>query len=110
MTQHFYPAKDAEGNKVEIQVGWDRPMDEVFANVFSVMPDGRVDDFPVVSTLHEGVGPGMEAEELEQWLEAKGYSMPPQVCSALSDDIVFNRGNVIVRYDEAGNPQISGNH
>jgi hypothetical protein len=105
MTQHCYPAKDADGNPVEITVGWDRPLREVFANVFPVMPDGSTDDCPVVSTLSEKLGfaRGMEAEDLAQWLETKGFSMPHTVLEALSDDIEFNVGNKLVQYDEAGN-------
>ena len=111
MTQHYYPAKDADGNPVEIMVGWDRPLHEVYANIFPVMPGGEPDDFPVISTMQEGIGAGMDADELEQWLEAKGFSMPAAVHSALADDIEFNRGNAMTRYDEAGNikPQ-SSNH
>ena len=103
MTQHCYPAKDADGNPVAITVGWDRPLQEVFANVFPVMPDGTADDFPVISTLEDGFGRGMEAEDLAQWLETKGFSLPKTVLEALSDDIEFNVGNKCVQYDEAGN-------
>jgi hypothetical protein len=106
MTQHVYPAKDAEGNLVEIMVGWDRPLHEVFANVFPVMPDGKPDDVPVISTMDEGVGCEMEADELKQWLETKGFALPESVYFALADDIEFNRGNVVTRYDEQGHVQL----
>jgi hypothetical protein len=106
MTQHLYPATDADGNQVEIMVGWDRPLHEVFANVFPVMPDGTPDDIPVISTMAEGFGRGMEADELEQWLEEKGFQMPEPVYLALADDIEFNRGNIVTRYDEQGNIQL----
>jgi hypothetical protein len=106
MTQHVYPATDANGNQVEIMVGWDRPLHEVFANVFPVMTDGTPDDIPVISTMAEGIGRGMEADELEEWLEEKGFQMPEPVYFALADDIEFNRGNVVTRYDEQGNVQL----
>jgi len=96
MTQHIYPAVNKQGKEVRITVGWDRPLRELFAQVWFKGNDG-----PTFSTLADKFSTD-QVVQLDSWLQCKGFKVPAPVLQGLEIDVRNNLGNNVTEYDAAG--------
>ncbi|MBC8742004.1 hypothetical protein F6X40_36305 [Paraburkholderia sp. UCT31] len=101
MTQRFFPAKDESSNQFEVMVGWDRPLRELFANVFRIKANGKRDGDPQFSTLDDSFSTDFP-EELQEWLKDKGFTIPQSILAALDADVAGNNGNIVAFYNADG--------
>jgi hypothetical protein len=95
MSQNRIVLAGPAGRRVQVTVGYDRPLRELFSNV---VPDQRdpTDYSSIQLASYDDVG------DLEQAFSAIGMPLPRQVLDAADRDQANNVGNVVRRYDSTG--------
>lgn len=122
MSQHQVDAVTKDGQSVTVTVGWDRPLGGYFAMVekkaveiehedvaVDVADEDEDEESPYVycnlddPELAESYGMTKDLDYFVGVLERLGIAVPAQMLEALRQDGQVNRGNLHVRYDDAGN-------
>ena len=114
MSQVFIRAS-FQGETVDVLAGWSRLESQVFVNVGYINEDGQLrDDVPLLleawKTVEERPTDIVPAAQLAVGIRAKlapmGIDVPDMMLDEIARHIVIDAGNVIVRYDQAGNREL----
>lgn len=98
MSQHKYRTTTSKGTFVEVQMGWDRPLQQ-YNCVVSPLNDTDLGD-PLYSNLDdEGNANGQSVVYfLEILADRYGISLPNDMIAAVYEDRAQNRVNRVVHY------------
>lgn len=91
MTQHIYTANAADGQKVDILIGWDRSLRGFFMEV-EAAGAGDDDGYLYSNLENKDSFPQVLAPYLD-WLKAQGIGVPEGLVSQLKLDQRLNAGN-----------------
>jgi hypothetical protein len=95
MSQNIVTLDTPSGFRIEVRVGWDRPLEEIFS---IVEPDEN--DPADYSKLHLAYYP--DAMELARAFRDAGMPLPESVLAAVEIDRRLNLGNVMRTFDDVG--------
>lgn len=103
MSQHTFRTTNAQGVRVKIVLGWDRPVSEFFATVRSEDPtDDEDDDGLMYASLYD---PSADTSSLD-YFRAKftelGISVPDTMFAEVQGDAERNAGNRITEFRSDG--------
>jgi hypothetical protein len=110
MNHHLLPITPIQDSDAQAILGWNNPLNEFYAHVYSVRADGLLGDL-LYSTVGENFFPD-DVEKLEQWLEQKAVSIPKNVLNAVQADQTHKRSSFSARYGLDGDllltPEMKG--
>lgn len=95
MSQNIVTLDTPSGFHLQVNVGWDRPLKEIFSNV---VPDEK--DPADYSRLH--LASYRDARELALAFRAAGMPLPESILAAVENDRDRDVGNVQRTFDDAG--------
>lgn len=101
MSKHLFSATTAEGNPVEVDTGWDRPLQYFYLSVYGPDPADDPNDRFEATVFESMMKPGggfLQVEQVEAQLQALGITPPAGLYPALQEDKRANRGNSVTRY------------
>lgn len=103
MSQHILSTTNAQGIRVKLVLGWDRPLGEFFATVRREDPtDDEDDDGLLYASLYD---PSVDTSSLDYFrakFTALGISVPATMFSEVQTDAERNAGNRITEFRSDG--------
>lgn len=105
MSRHYIRLMH-EGRAVLVVAGYDRPLRELFLQVFLYRENQPTDEDDILyDSLHEPALDWTMISTLTGKLHALGIEVPASQIEAVHSDQCFNAGNIVVRY-HAGQPTV----
>jgi hypothetical protein len=99
MSKHYVKTKTNEGVRVEVQMGWDRPMQWFYCVVSPILENNECDD-PIYSNLNESDPEILTLKYYAEVLRTRfGITIPQDMTNGILEDRKTGKMNHAVIYE-----------